>query len=268
MDKIIFNEIVTTLYGTPIQIFNVTVIKPLDFESNNFKFIKQLGQGAYATISLIRHIDTGREFAVRKSPPNNRQTVGVQPLLSNYKMAPDIYYSGTIKQGNNLYTISIMDVIIGTLDFARKHFDIKKLIQAMECLLDKKYLLKFLHGDMHFENIVILKDGITLGFIDFDFSYINVPYKYTVLDFIPLIGSLIKSKIKYYMELATLIKSYYKEKFNITIMDSLFVEKDDIGGYFYSQSNLNSYLLLDIGKQSVSSFDRVFTTFRLPKITP
>jgi hypothetical protein len=228
-------------------------------------FIKPLGSGVYASVYLARD-QLGREFAVRIAQRTAEAPTNIysQVFFSKYTMAPPVFaYIMTEAQ-----IIIIMDLIQGSLEDILETAPPEEFEGAFRCLLDKKYLLKVLHGDCWIGNIVVLRDGKTLGFIDFDFTLFDVPAKINILDFIPIIGSL---KAFYKQRARRLIDgliSYYKEKFDMSIDFSLIKGRPQKGGYGYyynALDPLHSYVLSE--SSSLGAISAAFPKFKRPRIT-
>ena len=263
MDYKIFEKIVITVAKTSVQIVKFHEYQSLPIRGERVRVVKQLGAGVYAKVYLVKDEISGFEFAVRVSKKEDVSKTNVSAILATYAMAPVIYYTGDFKSKKEVVSVIVMDYIQDTLWNLRKQLSEREMYTALECLLDKKYLLGFLHGDMHLGNIVLLKDGKTLGFIDFDFSYFKAPPKYNILDFIPLIGSMIKSRDTKLKKVAKQLIVYYKNRFNITIQESQFKDRPKVGGYYYSSFYLNSYT-----RAELVHFDQVFPMLKLPIVAP
>jgi hypothetical protein len=176
---------------------NAKEITKLTPPLQSIKLIEKLGEGGYATVYLL--IDgLDRKFAARvegvvKKDSASQLECYKKLSTNNRLMAPTLYLFHSGRLGN----IYIMDIIYGDLVslVERNLVSNNSLGSALECLLDKKYIHKFAHGDMHVSNIVVLKDGKTLGFIDFDLSDANpgdLAPALNFLDLIPLLGSLME----------------------------------------------------------------------------
>jgi len=268
--KVFLNAVKLIFPRKKFLVENLKLITPQTFPATaQMRLVKQLGRGSYATVYMVEENVSGQQYAVRvlKTSSIARHTIATQLILANYSMSPRIYYIVTINvpeaRGRmEEYSVVFMDYIMGTLDsLIESNVDFS---ESMKCLMDKKYLLNFLHGDMHTENIAVLKDGKTLGFIDFDFSYFGVPQDLNFLDFIPLLGSLKPVKSPNARALENALIDYYKEKFNITI-DIKLVKKKRTGGYDYAGS-LTSYVVMD--RSFIPQIKILFPDFRLPKIIP
>lgn len=223
----------------------------LEFKKNNIdaKVIGLYGIGARATVLKLK-TKSGETLAIRVLKDYSEQIdkdLAINKYLSHYEMAPVVHKVGLIRNlksdKDNVYII-LMDPVTDLNSFLKSKPSIPSLLEAFDCLLGKKYLLKFLHGDMHTENIVILKDGVTLGFIDFDFSLFKVTNEYNVLDFVPLIASI--KGMEYGSQKTELLKGicdYYKKTFSLEI-DIANIHNLKHGGYEYTvgRRNFNSYI--------------------------
>lgn len=218
--------------------------EPQGGEPAQFLNLGIIGKGASAEVFAAED-DQYRKYAIR-IVKNEYYKFEIHLLAQKYRMAPTLFYQFIVRLADNdYYTIIIMDMIQGTLEQYLKNprANPKLVCSALECILDKKYLLKFLHGDFHIDNIVVLKDGETLGLIDFDFSVLNAPDVYVLLDFIPLIPNFITRDPKRSSILRCLLK-YYKKTYNMTINLSYFKFPKNNGVFyeFAKGKSLNSYM--------------------------
>lgn len=225
------------------------------------------GSGGHAIIFKIRD-NSGENYALRLSDSiTSRHQIQLQQTLSRYAMAPEVLYSGIVP--NFKMSFTIIETISGTFaDYINTvKFKPENLFEALKCLLDKKYLLGFIHGDMNLANVVILKDGSTLGFIDFDWSFFALKKELNFLDAIPLIGDMISSafRSKRTLDLLNRIKKYYSTTFGI-IIDIEKITHPRSGGYYYGKYDLSSYIVdkeLDVILKIVK---KTFPSLKLPRI--
>jgi hypothetical protein len=221
------------------------------------------GMGVNAVVLKIRD-KRGAIYAMKIGYVDSG-IVELQNTLASYEMAPRVYYVGTV---SDKLKFLIMDKIQATLEsYLAGPFNPNKLYIAIKCLLDKKTLLGLLHGDMHTGNIAVLKDGSTLGYIDFDFS-IQYPVMrtITVLDFIPFVGSFISARqTDRLKKLTQLVLAYYKDTFRIDI-EPRFIKKSN--GYSYQ--GLDSYIKLGVNSEynMTQRLYKVFFHVRLPEVVP
>lgn len=207
------------------------------------------GQGTYALVLQI--IDArGRIFALRvtTSSAESSNNIAIQIALAKQDMAPHVYYISNLDIGLDL---SVMDPITTTLEDVLKTWPLSRLgaiLEALQCLLDKKILMNLLHGDMHDGNIAVLKDGRTLGFIDYDYSiFIPDNGNILILDFIPLLASVATRVGGASDKLVKGLVEYYKDTYKITL-DPKRVKPQEMGGYYYQGKDnirINSYLKID-----------------------
>lgn len=214
------------------------------FPKNDFKILGVYGRGVEGIVFKIEHIDGGF-FALKLKYANEEgralSEFYIQQEFAKYNMAPKLYdfsYQTVSFRGQMLtFAKAIMDPINSTLNqYLRiEKKSVKKIIPAIECLLKKKYLLMhphpFLHCDMQFDNIVILKDGRSIGMIDFSYSA-RMPAILQILDGIPLIGSLISDNLPSCRQLATSIMKFYESMFEIQLDITRFIPLLH-GGYCY-----------------------------------
>ena len=231
------------------------------------KVVDEYGVGVYSKIYKITSKNLTMALKVSKDENKQLDGIDIHRAVFKYAMSPKIYATGLV----NKKSFTIMDPIASDLfHYMSSDFNVAHISHAFKCLLDKKYVLGMLHGDMHVENIVILSDGITLGFIDFDFSVLNIDPILTILDFIPLLG-LLKTLVlnKPVVLLVAYLLQYYKDTFNISIK----LEKINqiLEGGFNYDGKLNSYVKIadKVGLKKTTSRDvlKCFPYLKLPKIT-
>lgn len=183
-----------------------------------------LGTGLYSIVYKIVETGTMLEYACKISP--SKQEFEVQRLFEEFEMAPEIREIVELSQYRGVY-VCIMDIVTGTLRQFMDTHDVKEefIFDALVCLIKKKYLFKyplpFFHGDLHIDNIVILKNGKTLGLIDFAFAQ-QAPPVYQIMDALALVGSLIKYRIKTqrYTNLSSMVLELYNKMFGLAGTDS------------------------------------------------
>ncbi len=225
------------------------------------------GEGGHALIIKVRD-SQGEDLALRLFPINsaNKEDAAIQSRLAQFALAPDLFYVGQTSIPGISY--SIMEPITATLSSILKEggFDENGIMIALKCLLDKKFLLGFTHGDMHAENIVILKDGVTLGVIDFDWSFFISDPKFAflnILDFIPLLGGICMQN----RSLSARLRNYYQATFRISIDCAKFVlSKKEGVQYMGLFSYLKNFWLSDRLGEISAKFMQVFPTIVLPEI--
>lgn len=227
-----------------------------------FAVVGLYGVGAHNLVLKIETADQ-KVYAARFGlyTPNLPEQIRVQETLAEYQMAPKIY---TFCRLSKEYYMLIMDPIHDILCnvVAKKLTDRQQdsVARALECLLNKKFFLSLLHGDMHCGNIAVLRDKKTLGFIDFDFVVENVrPAIYNILDFIPLMGSLLE--IKGTERILRALHNYYLKTFNVNLNLARFQRRKTGGGFEYK--TLNSYLAVIKARPQVR---RVLPTIEVPQI--
>lgn len=203
------------------------------------------GKGAAATVYFAKEVSTGRRFAVRVS--DGGHNVKTHLDFAKFGIAPKLYYDALLfyKNTNTEMTIVVMEEISSTLAkiINGPKINVDRIGRALECILDKKYLLRILHGDFHTENIVVLKDGRTMGLIDFDFSMTEVDPIVNILDFIPLLAGLKTRANTNSIKLLNYMLKYYKDTFDISIKVMSLRGKRG-GGYEYVDNgvSINSYV--------------------------
>lgn len=241
---------------------------PKDGAIESLERLGVAGAGAAATVYFA--VDkSGRRFAVRVVD-THEYNVEAHNLFARYTMAPHLFYQVLLKNSKGAKSqVIIMDIIGQPLyKYIRgRVVDIDRLYTAMMCILDKKYLLNVLHGDFHLENIVFLKDGTTLGLIDFDFTLMKVSPIVNILDFIPIMSSLKILRKPAATELMLNLIDYYKDTFNISI-DTKGLSSMKIGGYAYTKGNItiNSYLAIRALSYPLKDIGKVFPEFTTPNV--
>ena len=238
-------------------------ISDIVFPLKKYKIIGVYGRGSHGIIFKVCSSDSPSNiFACkiiqyRHSDQNTLSEFIIQQQFAKYHMAPKIYLFDIVKtsldvedgDGNIIkrefkFGRALMNYIFSTLkQFIINHYpNVKGIFPALKDLIEKKFLLKyplpFLHSDMHLDNIVILKDQETLGFIDFGFS-VQRHYALQLLDSIPLITSL-----KVYLEkrglplnMCTQVIELYNRMFNVNLNLHHF-QKHPGGGYTYNANGL------------------------------
>ncbi len=267
-----FQEFVQKLYPKSTIINSEVFSEPRGGPLTGLRLGKTLGQGAMGSVTEIVDVPTDRLFAIRETSFSIDRFILVQNKLSKFRIAPQIFYKAEVERRSRVQYIMIMDIISMPVEtFLLNGGSPSELATALKCLLDKKYLLGMLHGDMHLQNVVFLKDG-SLGFIDFDFSKFNIAPEINVLDFIPIFGSIKdisrskKIKPKLLSLFTNQILDYYRDRFNMVI-DMNLVQYKKGGGYEYGSSArgiLDSYSRSS--SFSTKTFQKFFPNFRPPKI--
>lgn len=279
MDKYDIDTLIRKKFG--VEDFNIN-----DLESTLFAFaaddyihptkriafpLTVVGLFGKGSNSIVIEVQDSKEetFSLRLSPPVYAEEINVQNVLAGFAMAPELFYVGRLRVPGVVF--SIMEIITGTLGdyISSSEYDINNVMVATKCLLDKKFLLGFVHGDMHLDNIALLKDGKTLGLIDFEWSFFiqEPPFAYlNILDFIPFLGSLRTAPGKA-NKLFSRVKNYYDSMFKINIEANSIVKPYGRG---YQYKELFSYIKNfqkagRLGDISVIMM-RTFPTLTLPEI--
>jgi hypothetical protein len=199
-----------------IQMFSRTVLgtnwsltpqelNDLIFPSRGYHVIGFYGRGAYGLVLQIESLSDGQIYALKvfnvrgfPTPEAALREFHIQERFARYNMAPWVYmkdiHRAVFRGVDVQFGRVVMDRIACTLDeYIRDTRRVRQATQALLCLVRKKLLLDYprpyLHSDMHYKNIVVLKDNKTLGFIDFGLA-VHKPALLQVLDAIPLVASL------------------------------------------------------------------------------
>lgn len=148
------------------------------------------GEAARGTYALkVAH------FPAQEPSPVLRE-FEIQKEFAAHHMAPAVHLVDTkvttFRNQPVRFVRALMDPIQSTLYDALTSVGMaRRLVRALRCLIHKKYILRyptpFMHADMHLRNIALLKDGKTLGFIDFGLSVPRPAYT-QFLDGIPLLA--------------------------------------------------------------------------------
>ena len=265
-------------------------IEEIVFPKKNMKILGTYGKGEFGLVLKIQNITNPEQiFALRlskfvKDVERSLYEYRIQKKFATYQMAPDVFQFDVLEfmWRNQPFSVvrAMMEPIQITLSqYITNNKNIKQLYSPFECLLKKKFLLNYpnpyLHGDMHIDNIVILKDGKTLGFIDFGWT-IKAPFELQILDCIPVITSL---KIIFPQTRNTLIKhliSFYDSFFNVKLNYDYFTNHP-LGGYTYKFKKfyLHSYnwgvrkvgAITYYGLPSENYLKEAFPTLETPEIT-
>ena len=270
---------------------NLNQFYDLVFPEHDYDIVKVYGRGAFGLVLHVKHKITNKNYALKLlhyMGENTDREFKIQPIFANYNMAPKLYQYevvikneylvGKITYNNIVFVKALMDPITMTVnDYINRKGDIKKLYQPFECLIIKKYILNYsnslLHGDMHIANICILKDGKTLGFIDFGWTF-DKPSVLQLLDCIPLITSLLNSGVG--LPLANFLIKLYDKMFNIKLDMKKFKILQS-GGYAYQDKDifLHSYNFIQLkmgfpenikGHITIEDIKRVFPNIDPPKV--
>jgi hypothetical protein len=204
--------------------------------------------------------------------------VSLQVLFAKYDMAPKIHSTYKVKYKKRPLLFIMMDPITCSFRKSLRKGDktVADHTSALECLLVKKMILGYIHGDMHTENIAVLEDGKTLGFIDFGFT-IKKPIEYQILDAFPLIGDLANYKASDLRDgMIMFCLKFYKLFFNILLntknITSFIYNGKDVGGFMYKAGPIHLYSYLrdfppQRGISVPKALGRVFPNYKVPRIT-
>jgi hypothetical protein len=244
----------------------------------NYQVKSVFGAGVNGIVFKLMHKETRQVRAVKVLEDVPRSVdVSLQVLFAKYDMAPKIYSTNKVRYKKTALLFIVMEPITGS--FRESLLKGKKTIaehsSALECLLVKKMILGYIHGDMHTENIAVLQDGKTLGFIDFGFT-MKKPIPYQILDAFPLIGDLMNYKNREIRDsMIIFCLKFYKLFFNILLntknITHLVYHGQDVGGFMYKSGPIQLYSYLrefpPYGLSVPKALRRVFPNYKVPRIT-
>lgn len=262
-------------------------IEELLFPQKQYKIIELYGSGTGGMVFKVQDCQNRQFYALKvvafmDSEEKIIEEFKIQEYFSKFNMAPRVYDFDVLKDKFRNISIRIgrclMDPIQSNIrNYLYKQNNIRKLLKAIKCLMIKKYILgypeSFLHGDMHIDNIVLLKDGKTLGFIDFGFG-VQKSSILQILDCIPLVSSIKFSDCgnrKYREQVCKDIIKLYNQMFNIRMEYDAF-ERHPGGGYTYKKWNilLHSYDWIPYRNRKPLSNEQeireVFPTIQPPRV--
>ena len=272
-------------------------VNDLIFPNRQYRIIGWYGKGQNGLIFQVEALQDGAVYALKvfnaQAFPSEEAALRefhIQKKFAQYNMAPQVHLMGvhaTEFRGRPVQMVRVlMDPIHCTfLQYVRDTTSQKKAMAALLCLMRKKYLLEypypFLHSDMHYNNVVVLKDRKTLGFIDFGLT-VQKPALLQVLDAIPLVMSLKRAADFYPGELKRTIEEcardivqLYNRFFTVDYVWEGF-ELHPSGTYQYRAPNgmiLHSYDWPPDAAQgrtslpTESDIQSVFPTIDPPKVT-
>lgn len=180
-------------------------LNDLIFPARRYHVIGCYGRGANGLVLQVESLSDGQIYALKVFNVHGFSTAAdalrechIQERFARYNMAPKVHVKDihqTVFRGRDIrFGRVVMDRIACTLDeYIRDPQRVRQATQALLCLVRKKLLLDYphpyLHSDMHYKNIAVLKDNRTLGLIDFGLAA-RKPALLQVLDAIPLVASL------------------------------------------------------------------------------
>lgn len=266
---------VSNILGTPYtREWDITRVERLIIRQPDLQIKGVYGVGSFGLVLKVKDVKTRKYLAIKLTSfvPDGVKEFEIQVLFAKYGMSPILHdyqvYSETIGSKNVKWIQAIMDPIQSTIHESVIKFPERanQFSESIECLVKKKYLLGFIHGDMHTNNVVVLNDGKTLGFIDFGLARKQQNPSEQLLDGITLMGSLkntysifekqkkipeLKSGVpsKYFgvYELVLGIFNFYEKMFSIIIdWSKIQIHPSHAYVYFHSRGiMLHSYIGAD-----------------------
>lgn len=226
------------------------------FPQKRFVLIGVYGSGAEGIVFKIIHKESRQVYALKLRQYIGSETLQefqIQKKFAPYKMAPEIFeadiFTGVFQNFPVKFGRAIMTPIHTSVkQYLKDQKSIRKLFNALKCLIYKKYILDYphpiLHGDMHIDNLIFLEDGKTIGFIDFGYGLTQQPCVLQLLDCIPLVGSIKFSRCcpkDIQKKLCEQIIQLYNYLFSVELKFSNFILHPQ-GGYAYQMDNpINIY---------------------------
>lgn len=275
---------------------NTKDVNDIVFPLKKYNIVGVFGKGTHGIILKVESNDTSKHIYAckivkyRNTPEQTLSEFTIQKLFARDRMAPKIFLYdiqkvdiGNGEEGQNIVKFgrALMNYIHCTLKeyILKNPSDTEDLLLALQDLIEKKYLLRYplpyLHSDMHIDNIVLLKDKKSLGFIDFGYT-IRRPAALQILDCIPLITSmkLVLEKKGLPLDLCRGLVDFYNKMFRVHL-DLPFFQKHPGGGYGY---NCHGYMIhsynwkaTDLRNAPITDMKEIktfyFPTLTLPKIS-
>jgi tRNA A-37 threonylcarbamoyl transferase component Bud32 len=246
----LFNERVENITQKDINAFL--------FPQKRFILIGAYGSGVEGVVFKIIHKQSRKVYALKLCSYIGDKTLDefqIQKRFAQYKMAPEIFetdiFTGVFKNYQVTFGRAIMTPIHTSVrQYLKEQKSIRKLFNALKCLIYKKYILDYpqpiLHGDMHIDNLIFLEDGKTIGFIDFGYGLTQQPCALQLLDCIPLVGSIKFSRCcpkDIQKKLCEQIIQLYNYLFSVSLHFSDFIRHPE-GGYAYQINIYDTTVLL------------------------
>jgi len=146
---------------------------------NEFEFLSELGKGGYSVVNLVRHIETGKKYAlkcamkIRKGKDRSNRTRQEIKILSKLKHSRIISLKGWFEDKDNIYLV-LEYLPEGDLahyfknDLPSKEETINIMCQIIDAI---KYCHRkgIVHRDIKLENILI-DENMNIKLTDFGLS--------------------------------------------------------------------------------------------------
>jgi hypothetical protein len=253
-----------------ITALNQPPIEQVEYQSMGklVRITKLYGMGVQGAV-VKAHFSNGNTYALKLgiSADATEFQRDVQLPLAIFKkmarlhLAPELYGVYEFQFDKVRLRALVMDPIHTTLEsliYSKTPND--SIVGALDCLIRKKHVAQLLHGDMHTDNIVVLKDQNTMGFIDFDLSSLTRDSRWLFLDAIPLLQTMKHGPIR------DQILQIYKKVYNVRLDTTKIISYKTGGfGYVVGKQVFDSYKVLH-SRNVLQHFQTSFPTFVEPRL--
>jgi len=153
---------------------------------NDYKFVKDLGQGAWAQVFLVKKGKSNQLYAMKEqvvAGENTLKRMGrelqISTLMGTHNLGPEIYDSFLCKTIDaNGETVTKVYIIMshmnrgGLRDFSQENLVNDDFLESLKNKIQKMHDLNILHQDLHMANVLVNEEsGIFVPYIaDFGLS--------------------------------------------------------------------------------------------------
>jgi len=153
---------------------------------NDYKFVKDLGQGAWAQVFLVKKGKSNQLYAMKEqvvAGENTLKRMGrelqISTLMGKHNLGPEIYDSFLCKTIDaNGETVTKVYIIMshmnrgGLRDFSQENLVNDDFLESLKNKIQKMHDLNILHQDLHMANVLVNEEsGIFVPYIaDFGLS--------------------------------------------------------------------------------------------------